>query len=399
MKIDHQNKHQHNMFKNQLAPHFGGNGIRSGKSSKRVSVIKFYPYREHIYEDLESLGCMLYPKGNAYSGGNYDSYDCCFNGAWYRVCIPQEGIGKNELYAQNLISNGRTHFDSVEQFLDTILPSIKSKPRSDYLVSLIYHVKNGEPFHIFDLSVRERNYIDTAFDEVLCMIHSLLQGHSIIVPVKTNEPGFDYIQIKHDIKQWVSVKQSGTSGNLHLSFIHNVTDGFNPEDPIERILYAIATKEKTTCSQYKGELLEAMAKVCPKVNDLKNIVGSFFEEDLLEFMDTHSFLEYITELRKISKYGIPKFKNGIFPQWGESYSVIHFAALTLMREFSKMFFSDIMHQKVLQLKDKFFYKRCSHRSNTLVFDIEPIESHRQWHLHYWGNAKNAWNNFPGVAPL
>jgi hypothetical protein len=265
---------------------------------------------------------------------------------------------------------------------------------ADALISLLDVAdQTSNNFRNIDVLDTDKSFITSDFGEVLgAYLHLVKGAKQVVFPTSSNNLNIDYtvdgIGYAHkSVKGSSRFTLDATVANSLLKLTYNC--------PHLKVLQSIVGRDKFS-------ILNNAVPNCKELAHWYNLLGQFSEESLQEYVNTHSFEQYIEEVynSQHGKLGIASKTDQVKQIWNQgSIEPMLFTFLTFMaRYYSERFTTELGKIVRSVIGDNIFeYVDYNTINNEITVVQKPYQSYTQWRIHYHGNSLKAFNNWP--APV
>lgn len=294
-------------------------------------------------------------------------------------------------------------------FLDTVYTSVE-KLKSDTITGLEkagidYYVadalislldvadKTSTEFRNVEVLDTDKSFITSDFGEVLGAYLHLVNGATQVeFPTSSNNLNIDYTV---DGTGYAHKSINGSSRFTLDASVANSLLELTYDCPHLKVLQSIVSRDKF------GILTNAVAN-CPELEYWYNQLGGFTNQSLQDYVDTHSFDDYIKDVYQSQEgtLGIASKPDQVRKAWEQgSIEPMLFTFLTFMaRYYSERFTTQLGNIVRSVIGDNIFeYVDYNTVNNSISVVQKPYQSYTQWRIHYHGNSLKAFNNWP--APV
>ena len=264
----------------------------------------------------------------------------------------------------------------------------------DALISLL-DVADGTSSEFVNTDVldNDKSFITSDFGEVLGAYTHLVRGAGVVeFPESSNNLNIDYVV------DGLGVAHKSTNGSSRFTLDASVASSLlalKTNCSHLRVLQSIVSRDRYG-------IMNNASDNCAELAHWKTLLGGFSTESLQQYVDTHSFDEYITEVyaSQSGKLGISRKQDQVRAAWDNgSIEPMMFTFLTFMaRYYSEKFVDELGTIVKSVIGDNIFeYVDYCTAEHKIKVAQKPYQSYNKWKIHYHGNSISAFNNWP--APV
>ena len=315
--------------------------------------------------------------------------------------IAPEGKSERKRWAPGALGLNGYETDSKVEFKNKVIKGLNDINENDETIRLLISLLGDAPILETQFLKDNRTKIVSDFGEIMSAYKHVSDGYRIRFSKKSNEAVNDYYILINNAWTPVSVKDAKTSNKVVLSALEGC---FFPATAAGKFLKAVSEHDKDNFFKYAAE-------VSPQIKILANIIGGTTQNDIQNYVNSHSYNDFYNQIKSNSSFilkkkvlGIPREEpensDNVTPRehWARGFlDPFNFTLNTLTRAFFGRI--DGITSIVFEYLRGIVFIMVEIKNGVSTFTEQRAEHVNRWTLEYHSRATAAWGNWMGIKPV